>query len=89
MVISLIPHLHGHIFEGARVWGNFYLNCWNEKLNGKEKKGKKIAKKNRVNQYLHLLLVTPLIDPINLKNVRFELRDPTLLLAWDIYNIQK
>jgi hypothetical protein len=39
--------------------------------------------------YLHLLLVRPLIDHINLKNVRFELRDPDLLLAWDIYNIQK
>jgi hypothetical protein len=78
MVISLIPHLHGHIFEGARVSGNFYLNCWNEKLKGKEKTKTKIAKKkNRANQhprwYLHLLLVRPLIDPINLKNVRFEL----------------
>jgi hypothetical protein len=87
MVISFIPHLHGHVFESARVLGNFYLNCWNEKMKGKEKK------KNRVNQhplwYLHLLLVRPLIDHINLKNGRFELRDPDLLLAGDIYNIQK
>ncbi len=56
-------------------------------MKGKEKK------KNRVNQhplwYLHLLLVRPLIDHINLKNGRFELRDPDLLLAGDIYNIQK
>jgi hypothetical protein len=87
MVISFIPHLHGHVFESARVLGNFYLNCLTEKMKGKEKK------KNRVNQhprwYLHLLLVGPLIDHINLKNGRFELRDPDLLLAGDIYNIQK
>jgi hypothetical protein len=45
MVISLIPHLHGHVFESARVSGNFYLNCWNEKMKGKEKK-----KKNRLEE---------------------------------------
>jgi hypothetical protein len=41
MVISLIPHLHGRVFESARVSGIFYLNCWNEKMKGKEKKKKK------------------------------------------------
>ncbi len=98
----LLIGVHGHFTYSTSTWPrlwkcqslrNFLFELLEWKNEGEREEEKKIAKKNRVNQhprwYLHLLLVRPLIDHINLKNARFELRDPDLLLAWDIYNIQK
>jgi hypothetical protein len=47
----------------------------------------------RLNQhprwYLHLFERGLLVAILSSKNIRFELRDPDLVLEWDIYNISK
>jgi hypothetical protein len=37
MVISLIPSLHGQVFESVGISGNSYSYCWSEKMKKKRK----------------------------------------------------
>jgi len=48
MVISLIPSLHGKVFESAKI---SYCYCWSEILKRKKKEKKRRKKVGVVSQY--------------------------------------